>query len=65
MSEYSLNSNTTPDLVKKPLLIVLSGPSGVRKDAVLNYLNNSSENFKFVTTMTTSARRQNEKDNAD
>ena len=65
MSGKSLNSDTTPDLVKKPLLIVLSGPSGVGKDAVLNYLKNSSENFKFVTTMSTRARRPNEKANAD
>ena len=50
---------------KKPLLIVLSGPSGVGKDAVLSYLKNSSPNFKFVCTNTTRPRRPNEKDNVD
>jgi guanylate kinase len=65
MSGKSLNSDTNADLVKKPLLIVLSGPSGVGKDAVLNYLKNSSPTFKFVTTMTTRPRRPNEKDNVD
>jgi guanylate kinase len=50
---------------KKPLLIVLSGPSGVGKDAVLNYLRKSGSNFSFIVTMTTRARRLNEKDNRD
>ena len=65
MSETSPDNNASPELVRKPLLIVLSGPSGVGKDAVLHYLKKSSPSFKFVTTMTTRARRPNEKDNVD
>jgi guanylate kinase len=65
MGENSPNCDTTADPVKKPLLIVLSGPSGVGKDAVLNHLKNSSPSFKFVTTVTTRPRRHNEKDNVD
>jgi guanylate kinase len=59
MSEFNLH------LVKKPLLIVLSGPSGVGKDAVLSYLKASSPKFRFVCTNTTRPRRANEKDNVD
>ena len=65
MGEKPLNCNTTPDPVKKPLLIVLSGSSGVGKDAVLAYLKNSCPSFKFVITVTTRPRRHNEKDNVD
>ena len=65
MRKKSINSNTNYDPVKKPLLIVLSGPSGVGKDAVLAHLKKYSPNFKFVTTMTTRPRRRNEKDNVD
>ena len=65
MREESLNCKTVPDIAKKPLLIVLSGPSGVGKDAVLDYLKKSSPDFKFVTTMTTTPRRHNEKNNVD
>ncbi len=65
MIEKSRSSDLTKGFSKKPLLIVLSGPSGAGKDAVLNYLKNSNPNFKFVTTMTTRPRRLNEKDNVD
>jgi guanylate kinase len=58
-------SEINPQPAKKPLLIILSGPSGVGKDAVLSYLKASSPNFKFVCTNTTRPRRPNEKDNVD
>jgi len=58
-------SEINPQPAKKPLLIILSGPSGVGKDAVLSYLKASSPNFKFVCTNTTRPRRANEKDNVD
>ena len=51
--------------VKKPLLFVLSGPSGVGKDAVLNHLKSSCPGFKFITTTTTRPRRANEKNDVD
>ena len=46
----------------KSLLIVLSGLSGVGKDAVLNRLRQSSCPLEFVVTVTTRAKRPNEKD---
>ena len=58
-------SEINPQPAKKPLLIILSGPSGVGKDAVISYLKASSPNFKFVCTNTTRPRRANEKDNVD
>ena len=65
MVESSHSSDLTKGISEKPLLIVLSGPSGVGKDAVLTYLKHSSPNFKFVTTVTTRPRRPKEKDNID
>ncbi len=50
---------------KKPLLIVLSGPSGVGKDAILNKLKESGYPLKFITTVTTRPRRSNERDGID
>jgi len=49
----------------KPLLFILSGPSGVGKDAVLNRMKASDYPLKYVTTLTTRPRRSNEKDNID
>ena len=46
----------------KPILVVLSGLSGVGKDAVLNRLRQSSCPLEFVVTVTTRAKRPNEKD---
>ena len=65
MSGILPNNDTTFGIEKKPLLIVLSGPSGVGKDAVLNQLKKSNLILKFVTTMTTRPRRPNEKENVD
>ena len=65
MSEKSDCSDLSNNHPKKPLLVVLSGPSGVGKDAVLNYLKKSHSSFKFVTTITTRPRRALEKDNVD
>jgi guanylate kinase len=65
MSETSLHTDNVTDPGKKPLLFVLSGPSGVGKDAVLSHLKNLCPAMKFVTTMTTRPRRANEKDGLD
>jgi guanylate kinase len=65
MRDKSKIANPTSDPLSKPLLIVLSGPSGVGKDTVLNHIKNFSTNLKFVTTITTRPQRPNEKDNVD
>ena len=48
-----------------PLLIVISGPSGVGKDAVLNRLKATEHQMRFIITMTTRARRPREVDGVD
>lgn len=52
-------------LPPRPLLIVLSGPSGVGKDAVLSRMKACGYPLKYVTTMTTRLRRPNETDGKD
>jgi guanylate kinase len=52
-------------LHKKPSLFILSGPSGVGKDAVLHKLKETSLPLKYVITMTTRPRREKERDNID
>ncbi len=49
----------------RTLLVVLSGPSGVGKDAVLNTMKESDYPLHFITTVTTRARRPNERDDVD
>lgn len=49
----------------RPLLIVLSGPSGVGKDAVLSRMKTSGYPLKYVTTMTTRPRRASERNGID
>ena len=53
------------DLKTNPLLIVLSGPSGVGKDAVLNGMKRQQLPMHFAVTATTRPRRQREKDGID
>ncbi|SVB66264.1 uncharacterized protein METZ01_LOCUS219118 [marine metagenome] len=48
-----------------PLLIVLSGPSGVGKDAALNALKLLDRPWYFVVTATTRPRRPGEQDGID
>jgi guanylate kinase len=48
-----------------PLLIVISGPSGVGKDAVLRRMKERGLPFHFVVTATTRERRPNEVEGRD
>lgn len=48
-----------------PLLIVISGPSGVGKDAILSRMKDSAPDCHFTITATTRPRRPNEKDGID
>ena len=54
-----------PSEADKPLLIILSGPSGVGKDAVLARMKDGQYPFHYVVTLTTRPRRPLEKDNVD
>lgn len=49
----------------QPLLIVISGPSGVGKDSVVKELLKRNANMDFVVTATSRARRENEQDGVD
>ena len=53
---------TTPTT---PLLIVLSGPSGAGKDAVIKKLKESGYPLEYITTVTTRPRRDTERDKVD
>ena len=52
-------------LPTRSLLVVLSGPSGVGKDAVLASMKELDYPLKYVTTLTTRSQRPNERDNVD
>ncbi|MCB0021895.1 MAG: guanylate kinase, partial [Caldilinea sp.] len=49
----------------RPVLVVLSGPSGVGKDSVIQGLKESGYPFYFVVTATTRPMRPNEVDGID
>ena len=49
----------------RPVLVVLSGPSGVGKDATLQLMKQQDHSFHFVVTATTRPRRPNEVEGVD
>jgi guanylate kinase len=53
------------DSKANPLLIVLSGPSGVGKDAVLNGIKRRRYPLYYAVTATTRPRRERERDGVD
>jgi guanylate kinase len=65
MKKTSLKGETPFNLPSKPLLIVLSGPSGAGKDAILSRMKKSAYHLEFITTVTTRPRRAGEKNNVD
>lgn len=50
---------------KKSLLIILSGPSGVGKDALLNRMKELRYPLEYITTVTTRSRRAGERNQID
>jgi len=50
---------------ERPLFIVLSGPSGIGKDAILTRMKESDYPLEYITTVTTRPRRAKERDNVD
>ncbi|KAM7278462.1 hypothetical protein ACFE04_005596 [Oxalis oulophora] len=66
--ESSIGSSFSTDSIQpppRPLVIVISGPSGVGKDAVINKLRQSRTNLHFVVTATSRAMRPGEIDGKD
>ena len=65
MKKASYENQAQFNLPTRPLLIVLSGPSGAGKDAVLGRMKELGYPLKFITTVTTRPQRANERDNID
>ena len=51
--------------VQPPILLILSGPSGVGKDAVLSRMRDLEETYHFTVTTTTRTKRNGETDGKD
>lgn len=51
--------------VRPPILLILSGPSGVGKDAVLSRMRDLGEPYHFTVTATTRIQREGETDGKD
>ena len=54
-----------PDKFGDPLMVVVSGPSGVGKDAVFQYMRQLDRPWHFVVTATTRPRRRSERNGID
>ncbi|MCD6453651.1 MAG: guanylate kinase [Dehalococcoidales bacterium] len=63
MRKVSSEPQSPINLLSPPLLIVLSGPSGAGKDALLTKIKESGYPLCYITTVTTRAKRANETDN--
>ena len=63
MSDSVLPEINLPD--HPPLLVIVSGPSGVGKDAALKRMQERRHRFHFLVTNTTRPRRSEEIDGAD
>jgi guanylate kinase len=59
--EPKLRTKRRGDRSSRPLLVVISGPSGVGKDAVLAKMKKSGRSFYYVVTATTRPKRSREK----
>lgn len=61
----SSKNRSLADRAIRPLLLVLSGPSGVGKDAVLSRMRERKYPLEYITTVTTRHRRAGERDGVD
>ncbi len=65
MKKASYKRQTPFNLPKRPLLIVISGPSGVGKDAVLTKMKELGCPLEYIVTVTTRSQRDKERNNVD
>jgi len=65
MKRVSCDNQPLCSLPAKPLLIVVSGPSGAGKDALLVRMKGSDYPLTYITTVTTREQRSGEKDDID
>jgi guanylate kinase len=65
MTKTSHGNSSQIEPLSTPLLIVLSGPSGAGKDALLNRLRETDCPLQYITTLTTRPKRARERDNID
>ncbi len=65
MTKASQGCPASFEVTPRPLLVVISGPSGAGKDAVLNRLKETSCPVTCIVTMTTRPKRDYEKDKID
>jgi len=65
MKKTSYESQAPFNLPKGPLLIVISGPSGAGKDAVLTKMKELGCPLEYVVTVTTRPQRDKERNNVD
>ena len=65
MTKASRKSEGLSSLASRPLLLVLSGPSGAGKDAILTRMKELGTPLEFIVTMTTRPRRTSERDTID
>ena len=65
MNKTSYKSQAPFNLPKRPLLIVISGPSGAGKDAALTRLKKLGCPLEYIVTVTTRSQRDKERNNVD
>ena len=65
MKKASYESQALFNLPKRPLFIVISGPSGAGKDAVLTKMRELGCPIRYITTVTTRPKRAKERDDVD
>ncbi len=65
MTKPSYESQAQLNPTTRPLLLVLSGPSGTGKDAVLARMKEMDYHLQHIVTITTRHKRSNERDNID